>query len=77
MIKDINYYRAIHNATDCQSRKDMEINAIQKRLARDFENPLDVIEFTDFFTNKIIKLDIKDEVKSDCNDFNRLPRGRN
>lgn len=71
MVKDINFYRAIHNATGCNTRKQMEIETIRKRLARDFENPLDIYEFTNFFDNNKIELEIVKETKSDINGYQR------
>ena len=35
--KNIDYYRSIHNATGCKTRKEMEVGAIHKRLKRDFD----------------------------------------
>ena len=54
MIKDTDYYRAIHNATGCKKRKDMEVNTIYKRLKRDFYKTLDVETFTNFITGESI-----------------------
>ena len=71
MVKDINFYRAIHNATGCNTRKQMEIETIRKRLARDFENPLDIYEFTNFFDNNKIELEIVKETKSDIDGYQR------
>ena len=71
MVKDINFYRAIHNATGCNTRKQMEIETIRKRLARDFENPLDIYKFTYFFDNNKIELEIVKETKSDINGYQR------
>ena len=45
MVKDINYYRAIHNSKGCKTRAEMEKNQIRKRLDRNFENTLDIVEF--------------------------------
>ena len=54
MIKDIEYYRSIHNASGCKTRKEMEVNAIHKRLKRDFNKPLDVETYTNFITGETI-----------------------
>ena len=65
MTKDINYYRAIHNAVGCKTRKDMEINSIHKRLERDFHNTLDIETFTNFLTEDTIDLNINKQTRSD------------
>ena len=71
MIKDIDYYRSIHNATGCKTHKEMEVKTIHKRLSRDFEKTLDTVEFSDFFTNNVISLEIKKETKSDVSGYQR------
>lgn len=71
MIKDINYYRSIHNATDCEKKKDMEINVIRKRLERDFYNTLDVETFTNFITGETIDLNINKQSKSDISGYQK------
>lgn len=65
MIKDTDYYRAIHNATGCKKRKDMEVNTIYKRLKRDFYKTLDVETFTNFITGESIDLNINKQSRSD------------
>lgn len=65
MTKDINYYRAIHNAVGCKTRKDMEINSIHKRLERDFYNTLDIETFINFLTEDTIDLNINKQTRSD------------
>ena len=40
MIQDINYYRAISNATGCNTKTETQKAQIKRRLKRDFENPL-------------------------------------
>ena len=64
MTKDINYYRAIHNAVGCKTRKDMEINSIHKRLERDFYNTLDIETFINFLTEDTIDLNINKQTRS-------------
>lgn len=65
MTKDINYYRAIHNAVGCKTQKDMEINSIHKRLERDFYNTLDIETFINFLTEDTIDLNINKQTRSD------------
>lgn len=65
MIKDVDYYRAIHNATGCKKRKDMEVNTIHKRLKHDFYKTLDVETFTNFITGESIDLNINKQSRSD------------
>ena len=45
MIQDINYYRAISNATGCNTKTETQKAQIKRRLERDFENPLDIVSF--------------------------------
>lgn len=65
MIKDIDYYRSIHNATGCKKRKEMEVNTIHKRLERDFYNTLDIETFTNFITGENVDLNINKQSRSD------------
>lgn len=58
MVKNLDYYRSISNATGCKTSKETQSNQIIKRLERDFENPLDVDIFTNVSTNTDIKLEI-------------------
>lgn len=71
MIKDINYYRSIHNATGCKTRKDMEISAIHRRLERNFYNPLDVETFVNFLTGEIVNLNINKQSKSEVSGYQK------
>ena len=71
MIKDINYYRSIHNATGCKTRKEMEVNAIHKRLKRDFDKPLDVETYENFLTGEIIDLNINKQTKSEVSGYQK------
>ena len=65
MIKNIDYYRSIHNATGCKTRKEMEIGAIHKRLKRDFDKTLDVETYENFLTGETIDLNINRQTKSE------------
>ena len=58
MIQDINYYRAISNATGCNTKTETQKAQIKRRLKRDFENPLDVVSFNFYNTNNDIRLEI-------------------
>lgn len=71
MVKDINYYRSIHNATGCKTRKEMEVNAIHKRLERDFDKPLDVETYVNFLTNDTIDLNINKQSRSEANGYTK------
>ena len=71
MIKDIEYYRSIHNASGCKTRKEMEVNAIHKRLRRDFDKPLDVETYTNFITGETIDLNINKQSKSDVSGYQK------
>lgn len=71
MIKNIDYYRAIHNATGCKTRKDMEINAIHKRLKRDFCDTLDVETFLNFLTGEAVDLNINKQSKSEVSGYQK------
>ena len=71
MIKDINYYRAIHNSKGCKTRAEMEKNQIRKRLDRNFENTLDIVEFENFLSGEIIRLEIKKETKNNSFGYQR------
>ena len=65
MIKNIDYYRSIHNATGCKTRKEMEIGTIHKRLKRDFDKTLDVETYENFLTGETIDLNINKQTKSE------------
>ena len=71
MVKDIDYYRSIHNATGCNTRKDMEISIIHKRLERDFYKSLDIETFVNFITNDTIDLNINKQSKSDVSGYQK------
>lgn len=71
MIKDIDYYRSIHNATGCKTRKEMEVNAIHKRLKRDFDKTLDVETYENFLTGEIIDLNINKQTKSEVSGYQK------
>ena len=71
MIKDINYYRSIHNATGCKTRKEMEVSAIHKRLKRDFDKTLDVETYENFLTGEIIDLNINKQTKSEVSGYQK------
>lgn len=71
MVKDINYYRSIHNAKGCKTKTEMEKALIHKRLARDFENTLDIVEFTKFLSDEKIRLEIKKEIKNSSFGYQR------
>ena len=71
MVKDIDYYRSIHNATGCNTRKDMEINIIHKRLERDFYKSLDIETFVNFITNDSINLNINKQSRSDVSGYQK------
>lgn len=71
MIKDIDYYRSIHNATGCKTRKEMEVNAIHKRLKRDFDKTLDVEIYENFLTGEIIDLNINKQTKSEVSGYQK------
>ena len=71
MVKDIDYYRSIHNATGCNTRKDMEISVIHKRLERDFYKSLDIETFVNFITNDSINLNINKQSRSDVSGYQK------
>lgn len=71
MVKDINYYRSIHNAKGCETRTEMEKALIHKRLNRNFENTLDIVEFTKFHSDEKIRLEIKKENKTSSLGYQR------
>ena len=71
MIKDINYYRSIHNATGCKTRKEMEVGAIHKRLKRDFDKTLDVETYENFLTGETIDLNINRQTKSEVSGYQK------
>ena len=71
MVKGIDYYRSIHNATGCNTRKDMEISIIHKRLERDFYKSLDIEKFVNFITNDTIDLNINKQSKSDVSGYQK------
>ena len=71
MIKNIDYYRSIHNATGCKTRKEMEVGAIHKRLKRDFDKTLDVETYENFLTGEIIDLNINKQTKSEVSGYQK------
>ena len=71
MIKDIDYYRSIHNATGCKTRKEMEVNTIHKRLKHNFNKPLDVETYVNFLTGETIDLNIKKQTKSEVSGYQK------
>ena len=71
MIKNIDYYRSIHNATGCKTRKEMEIGAIHKRLKRDFNKTLDVETYENFLTGETIDLNINRQTKSEVSGYQK------
>ena len=71
MIKNIDYYRSIHNATGCKTRKEMEIGAIHKRLKRDFDKTLDVETYENFLTGETIDLNINRQTKSEVSGYQK------
>lgn len=71
MIKNLDYYRSIHNATGCKTRKEMEVHQIHKRLDRDFEKTLDISEFSKFQSDEKIRLEIKKETRSDLSGYRK------
>ena len=71
MIKDINYYRSIHNATGCKTRKEMEVSAIHKRLNRDFYKTLDIETYENFLTGETIDLNINRQTKSEVSGYQK------
>ena len=71
MIKNIDYYRSIHNATGCKTRKEMEIDAIHKRLKRDFDKTLDVETYENFLTGETIDLNINRQTKSEVSGYQK------
>ena len=71
MIKNIDYYRPIHNATGCKARKEMEIGAIHKRLKRDFDKTLDVETYENFLTGETIDLNINKQTKSEVSGYQK------
>ena len=71
MIKNIDYYRSIHNATGCKTRKEMEIGAIHKRLERDFDKTLDVETYENFLTGETIDLNINRQTKSEVSGYQK------
>ena len=71
MIKNIDYYRSIHNATGCKTRKEMEVGVIHKRLKRDFDKTLDVETYENFLTGETIDLNIKKQTKSEVSGYQK------
>lgn len=71
MIKNIDYYRSIHNATGCKTRKEMEVGAIHKRLKRDFAKTLDVETYENFLTGETIDLNINKQTKSEVSGYQK------
>ena len=71
MIKNIDYYRSIHNATGCKTRKEMEVGAIHKRLKRDFAKTLDVETYENFLTGETIDLNINRQTKSEVSGYQK------
>ena len=71
MIKNIDYYRSIHNATGCKTRKEMEIGTIHKRLKRDFDKTLDVETYENFLTGETIDLNINKQTKSEVSGYQK------
>ena len=71
MIKNIDYYRSIHNATGCKTRKEMEVGAIHKRLKRDFDKTLDVETYENFLTGETIDLNINKQTKSEVSGYQK------
>ena len=71
MIKNIDYYRSIHNATGCKTRKEMEVGAIHKRLKRDFDKTLDVETYENFLTGEAIDLNINKQTKSEVSGYQK------
>ena len=71
MIKNIDYYRSIHNATGCKTRKEMEVGAIHKRLKRDFYKTLDVETYENFLTGETIDLNINRQTKSEVSGYQK------
>ena len=71
MIKNIDYYRSIHNATGCKTRKEMEVGAIHKRLKRDFQKTLDVETYENFLTGETIDLNINRQTKSEVSGYQK------
>lgn len=71
MIKNIDYYRSIHNATGCKTRKEMEVGAIHKRLKRDFDKTLDVETYENFLTGETIDLNINKKTKSEVSGYQK------
>ena len=71
MIKNIDYYRSIHNATGCKTRKEMEVGVIHKRLKRDFQKTLDVETYENFLTGETIDLNINRQTKSEVSGYQK------
>ena len=71
MIKNIDYYRSIHNATGCKTRKEMEVGAIHKRLKRDFDKTLDIETYENFLTGETIDLNINRQTKSEVSGYQK------
>ena len=71
MIKNIDYYRSIHNATGCKTRKEMELGTIHKRLKRDFDKTLDVETYENFLTGETIDLNINRQTKSEVSGYQK------
>ena len=71
MIKNIDYYRSIHNATGCKTRKEMEVGVIHKRLKRDFDKTLDVETYENFLTGETIDLNINKQTKSEVSGYQK------
>lgn len=71
MKKNIDYYRSIHNATGCKTRKDMEVSSIHKRLERDFYKTLDVETFINFLTGETVNLNINKQSRSEVSGYQK------
>ena len=71
MKKNIDYYRSIHNATGCKTRKDMEVGSIHKRLERDFYKTLDVETFINFLTGETVNLSINKQSRSEVSGYQK------
>ena len=70
-MKNIDYYRSIHNATGCKTRKEMEVGVIHKRLKRDFNKTLDVETYENFLTGETIDLNINRQTKSEVSGYQK------
>lgn len=71
MEKNIDYYRAIHNAKGCGTRKEMEVNAIHRRLERDFYKTLDVETYVNFLSGDTVDLSINKQSKSEVSGYQK------